>query len=131
MSQPKAPKTTTNGHIKTKVKHEDTHDDSDVDEPSPKKKQKRQPADSDAKLAALLQAQENSRARATRGGVSKKPVKAKAAKRKKSAAKIKAADDSDIELNSDGEKKVVERKGGFHVSSSLPNIGKEGVTNIV
>lgn len=49
--------------------------------------------------------------------MNKKPAKAKTtAKRKKSAAKIKAADDSDMELNSDGEKKVVERKGGFHVS---------------
>lgn len=114
----KTPKPATNGHVKTEVKDESTPDDTDGGSPPPKKKQKKQSAaDSDAKLAALLQAQENSRGRATRGGVNKKPAKAKSAvKKRKSAAKVKAADDSDIELNSDGEKKVVERKGGFHVS---------------
>lgn len=114
----KAPRPTTNGHVKTEVKDESAPDDTDGGSAPPKKKQKKQSsADSDAKLAALLQAQENSRGRATRGGDKKKPAKAKSTvKKKKSAAKVKAADDSDIELNSDGEKKVVERKGGFHVS---------------
>ncbi|KFZ14637.1 hypothetical protein V502_05978 [Pseudogymnoascus sp. VKM F-4520 (FW-2644)] len=117
----KAQRPTTNGHVKTEVKDESTPDDTDGGSAPPKKKQKKQlSADSDAKLAALLQAQENSRGRATRGGDKKKPAKAKSTvKKKKSAAKVKAADDSDIELNSDGEKKVVERKGGFHKQYAL------------
>lgn len=116
-----APKPTTNGHVK-EVKNKSAPNDSDGDNAPPKKKQKKSSADSDAKLAALLQAQENSRGRATRGAVNKKAVKTKATpKKKKSAAKIKAADDSDIELNSDGEKKAVVRKGGFHVSFPWPD----------
>jgi upstream activation factor subunit UAF30 len=87
--------------------------------PPPKKRKK---LDSDAKLAAKLQAEENSRARPSRNGVNKKPVAArkKSTPKKKSAAKIKADDDSDLELNSDGEKKEVVRKGGFHVSQHPP-----------
>ncbi len=91
-------------------------DESDVDLSPPKKKRK-QP-DSDAKLAAKLQAEENSRARPSRAGVNKKAVviRKKSTPKKKSAAKVKADDDSDLDLNSDGEKKDVVRKGGFHVS---------------
>jgi upstream activation factor subunit UAF30 len=100
------------------VKRESTPvtDESDVDLGPPKKKRK-QP-DSDAKLAAKLQAEENSRARPSRGSVNKKPiaVRKKPTPKKKSSAKVKADDDSDLELNSDGEKKEVVRKGGFHVS---------------
>jgi hypothetical protein len=104
--------------VKKEAKSEGTPDDSDGGNAPPKKKQKRSSADSDAKLAAMLQAQENSRGRSTRGAVNKKLVRAKATpkKKKKSAAKIKTTDDSDMELNSDGEKKEVVRKGGFHVS---------------
>jgi chromatin remodeling complex protein RSC6 len=132
---------TTNGHaIKTasKVKRESTpsattsspsistpsasvpksesDSDSEVISP-PKKKRKANKEVDDAKLAAMLQAQENSRARSTRGGgnkkvnkVAKKPRK----KREKSAKKIKADDDSEVELGSDGEVKQKEKKGGFH-----------------
>lgn len=94
-------------------------DNSDVDMGPPKKKRKQ--ADSDAKLAAKLQAEENSRARPSRGGVVKKAVisRKKASPKKKSAAKVKADDDSDIELDSNGEVKEVNRKGGFHVSHCL------------
>jgi hypothetical protein len=77
----------------------------------------------------MLQAQENSRARSTRGGggkkvnkVAKKPRK----KREKSAKKIKADDDSEVELGSDGEVKQKEKKGGFHkqyhLSASLAEL---------
>lgn len=55
-------------------------------------------------------------ARPTRGGSTKKkaPIKKRTTK-KKSASKVKAEDDSDLELNSDGEvKEKKERKGGFH-----------------
>lgn len=115
-----------NGHIKTEdikteVKEERAtstppavkSEDSGVDDSSPpKKKRKSKPVD-DAELAAMLQAQENSRARPTRGGEKRKakPIKKP---RKKSAKKVKA-DDSDVELNSEGEPKEKEKKGGFHV----------------
>jgi upstream activation factor subunit UAF30 len=78
-------------------------------------RKKRKEEDSDAKLAALLQAEENSRARSTRG-VSKKPTTVRKKPVKKTPAKVKADGDSDVELNSDGEKKGGVRKGGFHVS---------------
>jgi hypothetical protein len=92
-------------------------DDTDADVAPPPKKRKRE-QDEDAKLAAKLQAEENCRARPSRGSVSKKPVVArkKSTPKKKSAAKIKKDDDSDIELGSDGEPKEKVRKGGFHVS---------------
>ena len=69
----------------------------------------------DAKLAAMLQAQENSRGRSTRGGGIKKqkPVKKRAPKRK-SDKKVGADDDSEIEVGSDGEIKEKPKKGGFH-----------------
>jgi hypothetical protein len=79
---------------------------------NPRKKRKEE--DSDAKLAALLQAEENSRARSTRG-VTKKPTVVRKKPVKKTPAKVKTDDGSDVELNSDGEKKEVVRKGGFHV----------------
>jgi upstream activation factor subunit UAF30 len=90
--------------------------DESVD-PSPPKKKRKQP-DSDAKLAAKLQAEENSRARPSRAGVTKRNVviRKKATPKKKSSAKVKTEDDSDLDQNSDGEKKDVVRKGGFHVS---------------
>jgi upstream activation factor subunit UAF30 len=86
------------------------------DTTTPKKKRKEE--DSDAKLAALLQAEENSRARSTRG-VTKKPTAVRKKLVKKTPTKVKADDGSDMELNSDGEKKEVIRKGGFHVSLYL------------
>jgi len=96
----------------------DEDDDiSDIDDSPPKKKRKSQPAPvSDAKLAALLQAQENSRSRPSRSGVVKKAALARRKKspKKKSASKVKADDDSDVELDSDGQKKAVVRTGGFH-----------------
>jgi hypothetical protein len=90
--------------------------DSDLDSP-PKKNIKRTPKPmDDAQLAAMLQAQENSRTRATRGGGTKRKTVVKKAKRpkKKSADKVKADDDSDLELDSQGEVKEKVRKGGFH-----------------
>ncbi|RDW68580.1 hypothetical protein BP5796_09237 [Coleophoma crateriformis] len=108
-----------NGHFKTEVKAERAEstppavksEDSEVDDSPPKKKRKSKPVD-DAELAAMLQAQENSRARPTRGG-EKRKAKVVKKPRKKSAKKVKA-DDSDVELNSEGEPKEKEKKGGFH-----------------
>ncbi|KAH8815470.1 SWIB/MDM2 domain-containing protein [Xylogone sp. PMI_703] len=97
--------------------HSDEEDGQNKDI-SPKKKRKAEM--DDAKLAAMLQAQENNRARPTRGGVNKKAVvMRKKAPKKKSAAKVKSADDSDLELGSDGEPKEVSRKGGFHKQYNL------------
>lgn len=130
-----APEPQTNGHsspikAEPKVKSEtphtssatpDAHEDEDSDVVSPPKKKRKQvkPVDNDAKLAAMLQAQENSRARPTRGGNEKKRVVKKPAARvkkekKKSADKVKADDDSDLELDSEGEVKEKVKKGGFH-----------------
>ncbi|KAG4440358.1 hypothetical protein IFR05_004151 [Cadophora sp. M221] len=91
--------------------------DSEEDEAPPKKKVKKEKAAvDDAKLAAMLQAQENRTGRATRGAGNKKVVKTKRTPKKprKSASKVKAADDSDVELGSDGEVKEKPKKGGFH-----------------
>jgi len=95
----------------TKAETEDSEDDIS---PSKKKRKQQKPVD-DAKLAAILQAQENSKARPTRGGANKKvAAPRKKTPKKKSAAKVRVADDSDMELGSDGEVKVAVRKGGFH-----------------
>ncbi|KAM0203103.1 hypothetical protein ACHAPI_001277 [Fusarium lateritium] len=98
-------------------------------EPS-RKKVKRSPSaeDADAKLAAQLQAQENSlaRGRKTRGGDKAKPTKKKAAPRKKSAKKVKADDDSDLEP-ADGEVGKKRKAGGgfqkpFNLSETLSEL---------
>ena len=87
--------------------------------PPPKKKRKPEPAlDDDAALAAKLQAEENSRARPTRGGANRKntvPKKKKKTPKKKTADRVRAEDDSELE-GSGSEDKKVNRSGGFHVS---------------
>ncbi|CZR51244.1 related to UAF30-subunit of RNA polymerase I transcription factor [Phialocephala subalpina] len=134
--EPSVETPTTNGHVKQEVsvKNESTppssrdvstpsasvpkiEPESDSDEVSPPKKKRKQnkPVD-DAKLAAMLQAQENRSQRATRGGANKKTPKKPAKKpRKKSEKKVKADDDSGLEeVGSDGEVKEKVKKGGFH-----------------
>ena len=91
-----------------------------VDTPPLKKKRKAvTTADEDAAFAARLQAEENSRARPTRGGANRKistVKKKKAPKVRRTDGKVKPEDDSDIGSTSDvADKKV--RKGGFHVRS--------------
>lgn len=91
--------------------------ESDIETSPPKKKRKQnKPVDEDAKLAAMLQAQENMSVRATRGGANKKtPKKVTKKPRKKSEKKVKADDDSGLEeVGSDGEIKEKVKKGGFH-----------------
>ena len=86
------------------------------EEERPKKKVKRAAKElDDAQLAAKLQAQENLKARPTRGGATKKSAHRKKAPRKKSEKKVNAADDSDIEVDEDGNVKEKPKKGGFHV----------------
>ncbi|KAA6411945.1 MAG: hypothetical protein FRX48_04095 [Lasallia pustulata] len=104
------------------VKNEDELSDV-VETPPPKKKRKAvTTADEDAAFAARLQAEENSRARPTRGGANRKLTtakkKKKAPKVKRTDGKIKPEDDSDIGSTSDlAEKKV--KKGGFHKPLTL------------
>jgi len=76
----------------------------------------------------MLQAQENSRARPTRGGVNKKATPKRKPK-KKSEKKVKADDDSEVELNSEGEVKAKPKRGGFHVSVFLFGLGEDGDAN--
>ncbi len=97
---------------------------SDVVDKPPKKKRKAEPLDEDALFAAKLQAEENSRARPTRGGTNRKGAvvkKKKSPVKKKTAKKIKSEDDSDVE-GSGSEDKEVNRSGGFHVDSFSHNI---------
>lgn len=101
-------------------KHKQESDDEEVsdikDSPPPKKKKKVE-RDSDAAYAAKLQAQENARTRMTRGGGLKAPPvkKNKKTPKKKTSAKVRADDDSEIDgSGSDGKEKV--RTGGFHAS---------------
>jgi upstream activation factor subunit UAF30 len=86
--------------------------------PPAKKRKPEYDVDADAIYAARLQAEENKRARPTRGSSTRKaaPAKKKSAK-SKTTRKIKAEDDSDLESASEnGTTKEVNRSGGFHVS---------------
>ena len=126
--QAAAPAPATNGYhapsperptpVKSPAKREATSETvSDViDEPLPKKKRKEPSVDADAALAARLQAEEDKRARPTRGGSSKKaaPVKKKTPK-KKTAARVRGSDESDLD-DSLTEKKP--KNTGFNVSFS-------------
>lgn len=98
----------------------DADDSSETMEAAPpKKKRKRTPVDEDAAFAARLQAEENGRARSTRGGGPKKTasVKKKKTPKKKTADRVNAADDSD--LDSELAEKKVNRSGGFHKPLNL------------
>ncbi|KAL5336283.1 SWIB/MDM2 domain-containing protein [Aspergillus crustosus] len=75
--------------------------------------------DADAVYAAKLQAEENLRARTTRGAGTRKSAPTKKKKATAKAAKrVKAEDDSDIGSGSDSGKKV-NRSGGFHKPLNL------------
>lgn len=79
---------------------------------------KREAMDDDAQLAARLQAEEDGRARPTRGVTKRKTAPTKGSnpkKKEKSAKKVKAEDDSDVEGSSGPE---VKKTGAFHVCSS-------------
>ncbi|EER36894.1 SWIB/MDM2 domain-containing protein [Histoplasma capsulatum H143] len=78
--------------------------------------------DADAIFAAKLQAEENLRARPTRGANSRKiaPVKKKKpATKSKTSKKVKAEDDSDLDAQDSESKKEVTRTGGFHKPLAL------------
>jgi upstream activation factor subunit UAF30 len=97
----------------------DSEEASPVDSEPPAKKLKPDvdaDVDADALYAAKLQAEENLRARPTRGGTSRRAAPSKKKSKTKTSKRVKAEDDSDIETGSDtNTKKEVNRTGGFHV----------------
>ncbi|KAJ6066705.1 uncharacterized protein N7446_003742 [Penicillium canescens] len=87
----------------------------------PAKKHKSDDVDADAMFAARLQAEENSRARPTRGGNSRRAAAPKKkTKKAKTSTRVRAEDDSDIGSGSETkEKKEVNRNTGFHKPLNL------------
>ena len=118
VSRSATPQKAPQSSVSKKRPPEDSEIISDVrDSPAPTKKKKID-HDSDAAFAAKLQAQENARIRATRGGGPKKsgPVRKKKTPKKKTSAKVKAEDDSDLdESGSEAKEKKVNRNSAFHV----------------
>jgi upstream activation factor subunit UAF30 len=97
----------------------DSEDRSDLSSKTPpaKKPKPDHDVDADALYAAKLQAEENMRARPTRGASTRKAqpaVKKKKTTKAKTSKKVKAEDDSDLDSGSEENKKV-NRSGGFHV----------------
>lgn len=83
-------------------------------EPPTKKHKPDADVDADALYAAKLQAEENMRARPTRGGNTRRAAPSKKRSKAKTSKRVKAEDDSEAESGSDT-KKEVNRSGGFHV----------------
>ncbi|OXV11552.1 hypothetical protein Egran_00687 [Elaphomyces granulatus] len=107
-------------------------DDDDAQEeenktPPAKKRRPDHDIDADAIFAAKLQAEENMRARPTRGSAMRKTVPVKKLTKSKISKKVKAEEDSDLESTSEaGTKKEINRSGGFHkplaLSPALSNL---------
>ncbi|EME85016.1 uncharacterized protein MYCFIDRAFT_195906 [Pseudocercospora fijiensis CIRAD86] len=91
----------------------------DDESPAPKKVKKSKPTETDAQIAARLQAELNAGTRSTRGGGAKRKQSIKKEKKpkKKSSAKVNSDDDSDVE--SGDPKPEREKKGGFHKPMNL------------
>lgn len=83
--------------------------------PPTKKRKADHDVDADAVYAAKLQAEENLRARPTRGANTRRAPPSKKRSKAKTAKRVKAEVDSDIDSGSETKKKV-NRSGGFHVS---------------
>ncbi|KAJ5787669.1 hypothetical protein N7457_002659 [Penicillium paradoxum] len=87
--------------------------------PPPTKKHKPDiDTDADAAFAAKLQAEENLRARPTRGGHSRRAAPTKKKSKAKTSKRVKAEDDSDIGSGEET-KKEVNRNTGFHKPYNL------------
>jgi len=112
----RSPKSPTPGKSPVKREAPDKPVSDVLDESPPKKKRKEPSVDADAVFAARLQAEEDKRARPTRGGSSRKsaPLKKKTPK-KKTAVRVRGSDESDVE-DSQTEKKL--KSTGFNVSIS-------------
>jgi hypothetical protein len=95
----------------------DEPEDNESNSPPPKKRKPDHDIDADALFAAKLQAEENKRARPTRGSATRKTKTAPVKKKKSKTAK--KVEDSDLESSPEaGAKKEVNRSGGFHVSQN-------------
>ncbi|KAL7628488.1 hypothetical protein AAE478_000003 [Parahypoxylon ruwenzoriense] len=124
-----SPKREANGHDEDGVdaeEEQDTNgDEIKVSVQPPRKKQRKEKGedteDADAKLAALLQAQENQRTRATRGGGRPKAPakKKKTAPRKKSDKKVRPDDDSDVGGSEESGSRPRKAGGGFQKPFNL------------
>lgn len=124
----------TNGHAKSssssasetglKREAEDSESSSDVIDDAPPKKKRKENKDNaketDAEIAARLQAQEDRAARPTRGAAPRKaaPAKKKKTPKKKTATRITGSDDSDVE-DEGGTGRKVNRETGFHKPMNL------------
>ncbi|KAJ5115325.1 hypothetical protein NUU61_001084 [Penicillium alfredii] len=86
--------------------------------PPTKKRKPDTDVDADAVFAAKLQAEENLRARPTRGGNTRRAPPTKKKTKTKTSKRVKAEDDSDIDSGSET-KKEVNRSGGFHKPLNL------------
>lgn len=93
----------------------DDQSDPSTKTPPAKKKKPDHDIDADALYAAKLQAEENMRARPTRGASARRAAPVKKKTKTKTSKKVKAEDDSDLDTGSET-KKEVNRSGGFHVS---------------
>lgn len=125
VEQSNKPKPSTNGHVKGRARShsqsesrvESTSDTIDGEVTSPAKK-KTKFEETDAELAARLQAEEARSARPSRNGAARKVTtkKKKTAVKRKSAAKVAGSDDSDVEH---GIERKVNRNTGFHKPLNL------------
>ncbi|KAF3055707.1 SWIB-domain-containing protein [Daldinia loculata] len=115
-----------NGYEENSQDADDTNgDEIKVSVQPPRKKQRKEKSedteDADAKLAAMLQAQENQRTRATRGGGKPKAPakKKKATPRKKSEKKVGPDDDSDVAGSEESSSRPRKAGGGFQKPFNL------------
>lgn len=115
-----------NGHdIHAKVEPDENGGEINIAVHLPKKKQHKDlgtgTEDADAKLAALLQAEENQRTRTTRGGGAKAAPKnkKKPASKKKSEKRVRPEDDSDVDGGEGSSPKKRKAGGGFQKPFNL------------
>ncbi|KAI1614590.1 SWIB/MDM2 domain-containing protein [Exophiala viscosa] len=120
------PNSPSSSPVKREAKNESV---SDVADAPPKKKRKAS-VDADAAYAARLQAEEDARARPTRGGTTRKAGPAKK-KKKTKKEKVTGSDDSDIDDEDKPQKP--KRETGFHkplnLSPALSNL-LDGATQL-
>ncbi|KAJ5178736.1 hypothetical protein N7492_001946 [Penicillium capsulatum] len=104
--------------VKRQADSEEASEPASMSPPPPKKHKSDTDVDADALYAAKLQAEENLRARPTRGGNTRRAPATKKKTKAKTSKRVKAEDDSDVESGSDT-KKEVKRTGGFHKPLNL------------
>lgn len=103
--------------VKRQASSDNTSDPASASPPAKKQKPDDE-CDADAAFAAKLQAEENSRARPTRGGNTRRAAPSKKKSKAKTSKRVKASDDSDI-ASGEETKKEVNRNTGFHVCDEI------------